>query len=246
MSADGLTLSRATLQIRRGGGEAERRSTAPYFVHQAVADLFGNRSERGYLYRVTGESPGERDVLILSHARPQPLDALPSPEHRRVTEVQSKPFDPQFSPGQILDYEVRVNATRALRGPELDRNGKPRQHRHDVWELVWQADKETKRTPHEVYGEWLKRQLEGAAEVLDARVTERGETRARRGNRGDVPRFVAANLIGTLRVEDPDRFLETVAQGIGRAKAFGCGLLCISHPGTVLARRYPHRAEELL
>ncbi|HET8656970.1 MAG TPA: type I-E CRISPR-associated protein Cas6/Cse3/CasE [Longimicrobiaceae bacterium] len=246
MSTDGLVLSCARLQIRRGGGESERQSTAPYFVHQAVADLFGDRGDRGYLYRVTAEWPGGRDVLILSDARPLDVSGVSSPNHRRATRIESRVYDPHVSAGQLLDYEVRVNATQVRRGPDLDRKGKPRQHRHDVWELVWQADKQTPCTPHDVYGEWMKRQLSDVAELLDTRVTERGEVQARRGDRASGARFVATNLIGTLRVTDPERFLEIVAQGIGREKAFGCGLLCLSRPGTVLARRYPERAAELL
>jgi CRISPR system Cascade subunit CasE len=235
-----LTLSRGTLQVRRGGSQEERRSTAPYFIHQAVADLFGDHTTRGYLYRVTAEWPGGVDVLILSQVPPLPLSQLASPKHRRVMRVESRPFAPELSSGQPLDYEIRLNATRVVTHPD----GK--KQRTDVWEAVWQPDKNTPRSPHEVYGEYLARKLDGAAEVLDARVTERGEVQARRGGRGDVARFVATNLIGTLRVADPERFLEVLANGIGRAKAFGCGLLCLSRPGTMLARRYPDRAVGML
>jgi hypothetical protein len=89
-----------------------------------------------------------------------------------------------------------------------------------------------------VYGQYLTRKLEGVAEVLDARVTERGEVQAGRGDRRDTARYVATNLIGSLRVVEPERILEVVGHGIGRAKAFGCGLLCLSRPGTMLPRRY--------
>lgn len=247
MSADGLTLSRATLQIRRGGGEAERRSTAPYFVHQAVADLFGDRSERGYLYRVTDEWPGGRDVLILSDAPPLAVADAGSPEHRCATRVESRDFGPDLVTGRLLDYEIRLNATQVVTQPD----GK--KQRTDIWEAVWKKDKEAMRLGlepvykiHEVYGDYLARKLEGAADVLDTRVTERGEMQASRGGRKDTARFVAANLIGTLRVTNPERFRGIMARGIGRSKAFGCGLLCISRPGTVLARRYPDRAAEML
>lgn len=235
----GLTISRATLAVHRGGGDAERRSTAPYLVHQAVADLFGDRTNRGYLYRVTGEYPGGADVLILSDTAPLPVDRLSSPAHRRAERVESKPFAPDTSPGQLLDYEIRVNATRVVTRAD----GK--KQRTDAWEAVWQVDKDTPQTPHEVYGDYLTRKLEGAASVLSARVIERGEVQARRGDRRDTARFVATNLIGTLRVEDPETLGRILVGGIGRAKAFGCGLLCLSRPGTVLARRHPAEAGAL-
>ena len=247
--ADQLTVSRAVLRITRGGGQAERRSTGSYLIHQAIADLFGDRADRGYLYRVTADYPGGAEVLVLSHAPPLAAAGLSSPEHRRVQRVQSKRFDPHLTPGQLLDFEIRINATQVV---TTEKDGRVKKQRTDAWEAVWQADKQTPRTPHEVYGEYLQRKLQGAAELLPdaggalARVTERGEVQARRGNQPKPIRFVAANLIGSLRVEDPEQFLDIVVRGIGRAKAFGCGLLCLSRPGSVLARRYPEGAAGLL
>jgi CRISPR system Cascade subunit CasE len=236
-----LTLSRARLAIRPGGSEAERRSTSPYLIHQAVADLFGDRDDRGYLYRVTAEPAGGADVLVLSHTPPLSLGELASPAHRRAERVESKFFAPALTGGQPLDFEIRLNATQVVTDPTTGRK-----RRTDVWEAVWQADQQTPRTPHDVYGEYLQRKLEDVAEVRSARVVERGEVRARRGDRREAIRFVAVNVIGTLTVLDPTRFLEVVAAGIGRSKAFGCGLLCLSAPGTVLARRYPEHARGLL
>jgi CRISPR system Cascade subunit CasE len=236
-----LTLSRARLIIRPGGSEAERRSTSPYLIHQAVADLFGDRGDRGYLYRVTAELAGGADVLVLSHTPPLPLGELPSPVHRRAERVESKPFAPALTAGQALDFEIRRNATQVVTDPATGRK-----RRWDAWEAVWQADKKTPRTPHDVYGEYLQRKLADAAEVRSARVVERGEVKARRGDRHEAIRFVAANVIGTLKVLDSAQFLGIVTTGIGRSKAFGCGLLCLSAPGTVLARRHPEYARGLL
>ncbi|CAN5750249.1 type I-E CRISPR-associated protein Cas6/Cse3/CasE [soil metagenome] len=248
------TLSRALLRLRPARGW-----TAEYITHQLVADLFGDRDDRCYLYRTTRERPGGVEVLVLSGAEPLPPHQLPVRDWGAALNVQSKPFAPALSAGQLLDFEIRVNATRVVTGPDRKPNGELKKRRHDVWELVWQADKENfEHTPHRTYSEWLAGQLEGAAELVSpggvrgevdgeplARVTERGEVRARRGDRREAIRFVAANLIGTLRVLDPDRFLELVTRGIGREKAFGCGLLCLSRPGTVLPRAYPDAAKEL-
>jgi hypothetical protein len=46
------------------------------------------------------------------------------------------------------------------------------------------------------------------------------------GKRGQL-RFSTVDLTGELVVTDAERFATTLASGIGRAKAFGCGLLLV-------------------
>jgi len=246
MTGRPLILSRVRLQLRRGGGEAERRSTAPYLMHQAVADLFGQQERREHLYRVVREWPGGRDLVVLSTTQPSSVEALPSPAHRRATMVESRSYDPAFSSDQLLDFELRINATAVVTTGDPSGIGTRRKQRVDVWESVWGHNKKTEESPGSIYGQYLRRKLMPVAEVLEVSVTERGEVQARRGDSAAPIRFVATNLIGTLRVVDPDGFLGVMATGIGRSKAFGCGLLLVSRPGTILARRYPQRAAELL
>lgn len=222
------TLSRALLAV--DGRRAPRGSTEPYLLHQSVADLFGDRSDRGYLFRVLRERPGGREVLILSDGAPLPPAEVPVRPWGGAVHVESKPFAPRIAAGASLDFELRLNATRQV----TEEDG--RRSRQDVWNAVFAADRRDPRTPHEVYGAYLRRKLEGAAEVLEARVTERGEVKALRWNPRRSVLFVAANLVGSLRVEDPDRLVQAMTAGIGRSKAFGCGLLCLSRPGSVLRR----------
>lgn len=230
------TLSQAVLALH--GNRAPRGSTRDYLLHQLVADLFPDGPERGYLFRQTRERPGGAEVLVLSAAPPRALDDVPVREWGCAVDVRSKPFAPALHAGMALDYEVRVNATRCLVRPDSDRG-----RREEIWNAVWRADPRTPQSPHDVYRAWMERALAGAAEVTEARVTERGETRARRGDpRGLHEKdrrvlFVAANVVGSLRVTDPERLLALTLGGIGRARAFGCGLLCLSRPGTVLPRR---------
>lgn len=240
-------LSRAILHLR---SDPSRRWTAEYTTHQLVADLFGDRSDRGYLYRTVQERPGGVEVLVLSPDAPLGSESLPVRSWGAAVGVESKPFAPRLTAGQVVDFEIRINATRVITDPATGRK-----HRTDVWEAVWRGDPDTVLSPHEVYGEYLTRKLSGSADLIRqecdratgaeslVRLTERTEVRARRGGRGsrgdrsECVRFVAANLIGTLRVRDPEQLLAITTGGIGRAKAFGCGLLCLSAPGTVLARR---------
>lgn len=222
-----LTLSRALLEIR-----PHRGASHEYITHQLVADLLGVREDRGYLYRVTRESRDRTqvEVLVLSHG--SPVDSPPPRPWGEVRRVESKPFAPVIPPGTLLDYEIRLNATTVV----TESNGKKR--RTDVWDAMFAADRDDPRSPDEVYAAYLRRKLEGIAEVISGRITARGQVRARRSGSRNPIMFIAANLIGTLRVNEPAALIETVAQGIGRAKAFGCGLLCLSRPGTVLPRRH--------
>lgn len=223
-----LTLSRATLQLERTRGYSP-----PYVTHQLVADLFPDDDERGYLYRVTGRAPGERSVLVLSGTEPTEGPERPWGTTRRL---ESKPYDPDLESGLHLDYELRLNATRVH--TRTDDDGSKTKTRRDVWDVVFDENPETPRSPHDVYRSYVERKLEGAARIGEARVVDRSWVKAKRRSHRRPIQFVATNLIGTLKVQDPDALLETIAHGIGRAKAFGCGLLCLSRPGSVLARRY--------
>lgn len=220
--SDPLFISRARLSYRRYRGYS-----APYIVHQLVADLFAD-GDRQHLYRVTARAPGRAHVLVLSAVPPN--DGVSGHPWGSATQLETKAFDPELQRGMVLDYEIRVNATRIVTYAD----GKKK--RKDVWDAVFEADRDDRRSPHDVYRAYLDRKLQGAARICGTRVTERGGVRAARADRRHPIQFIAANAIGSLVIEDPERFLDLVREGIGRAKAFGCGLLCLSKPGTVLVR----------
>lgn len=219
-----LFLSRAHFDLR-----VSRGFTAGYTLHQLVADLFGDREDRGYLFRTMTESPRDARVLILSDDPPN--DDIPERDWGDIRRVETKEYDVPFREDQLLDYEVRINATRVVTQPS------GRKKRVDVWDAVFAEDRETELTPHDVYAEYLGRRLKDAAELEHCRVVGRGDKRLGRPGRQAI-RFVATDLIGTLRVLDPAAFRRTMFQGVGRSKAFGCGLLCLSLPGSILPRRY--------
>jgi len=230
--AQSMVLSRVELDVRPFRGASQE-----YITHQLIADLFGDRDDRGYLYRVMRESRDRRVVtaLVLSHDPPR--DVTPYRPWGSIRRVERKPFAPVIQPGTLLDYEIRLNATTVVTEPS------GRKRRTDIWDAVFAADRGDRRSPHEVYVAYMQRKLEGIAEIVDGRITARGQVRARRPDTRHPITFIAANLIGTLRVIDPAAFITTVGAGIGRSKSFGCGLLCLSRPGSVLPRRHIGAAE---
>ena len=59
------------------------------------------------------------------------------------------------------------------------------------------------------------------------RVDGYDQVRVTRGRGQKAIRFSVLDLEGMLEVVAPDSFLEALARGFGKAKAFGCGLMLI-------------------
>lgn len=233
----GLHLTRASIALGRPPVQ-ERGATAEYLLHQAVADLFGDRGDRGYVWRQLGAHTRGADVLILSTAAADPAVAERMPAHRRVQSIASRPFRPDLYEGQQLDFELRVNATRVVTTPAgpadlMDVEApKARKRRLDVWDVVFASGPApTVRMP-DVYATWLRGQLGDVAVVDEVAVTERGMVRVRRSLAHPAMPVVAANLVGSLTVRDPALLVTRMAAGVGRSRAFGCGLLCLARLGS--------------
>jgi CRISPR system Cascade subunit CasE len=230
-------LTRACIKLARPPAQ-ERGVTLEYIVHQSIADLFGDRSDRGYVWRLLARTPDSAEALLLSSTAPDPAAGGRMPPHRRVASLITKPFRPELQAGQRLDFEIRVNATRVVTTPGAPPDlmdvlpPAPRKQRHDVWDVVFAGAPDESVCMADVYSAWLRSQLGEAAEVGEVAVTERGMLRVRRSiGRPAIP-VIATNLVGDLTVRDPDALVARMAAGIGRSRAFGCGLLCLARLGS--------------
>jgi CRISPR system Cascade subunit CasE len=72
---------------------------------------------------------------------------------------------------------------------------------------------------------WLERKLDGAATLEHATILPHAPLYFRKGKR--VGKLVACTFEGFLRVDDPERLASLLENGVGPAKAFGCGLLLV-------------------
>lgn len=71
--------------------------------------------------------------------------------------------------------------------------------------------------------------LPGVDEVLDVRIVNRDVRRFSKGKGGQNRVTIAtATFEGSLIVDDPTRLGEALVEGIGPAKAYGCGLLTLA------------------
>ncbi|UHC20442.1 type I-E CRISPR-associated protein Cas6/Cse3/CasE (plasmid) [Methylobacterium currus] len=204
--------------------------------HRLLWSLFADSPDRArdFLWR---EDAGGRwrgaTFLTLSHRPPHDV--------RGLFEVETKPFAPVLSVGQRLGFRLRASPSASSAPAGFDQRGK----RIDPVARALSRLSAEERATHrhavlqEIGAEWLARQGARAGFTL----CEGGESEGTRSlrltvdgdswhvlprERGKAPvRFSSLDIEGVLRVEDPPAFVASLAEGFGRAKAFGCGLMLI-------------------
>lgn len=207
-----------------------------YALHALLRAAFGEHAPQPFRYldaeqgllaytRLDTTELAQRAAL----ADPDAAAALGLGQTSRHGGMSVRPFPTQWAVGHALEFEVRVRP--------IIREGKTGCERDAFLAAIEKAaDQRLDRS--QVYVQWLRDLLarQGGAELLEASMTRYqllGVTRkSQKSNADDVrqSRLVGgpdAVLAGQLRVEDPQAFAQLLAQGLGRHRAFGFGLLLL-------------------
>lgn len=210
-----------------------------FFAHDPDAD-------RDFLYRRDGH-----DFFLVSARPPQADPAL--------WEVETKVYQPELQAGEVLQFSLRANpvvSTRQERAPEAAaqwaqsreqrglkaRDDTRRLVRHDVvmaakkrmerqYGEAWWKNTDQDEIVHAAAGAWLEGQGISHGFVpghLAATAYRRETFKDGAGRQAVIARL---DLSGTLQVTDPQAFRNTLFNGIGPAKGFGCGLLLVRRAG---------------
>ena len=197
-----------------------------YYEHQNLWKLFPHEPDanRDFIYRC--EQKGlARVYYIVSRRKPEQTDAW---------QVESKPYEPKILEEELLSFSLRVNPIIKRK----DKEGKAQ--RHDVVmntkKRLGYSDLPPSERPamadliRESGAKWLHGRAEECGFVFEdgAIITERYEQYQtyKQGNKGTI-RYSTLDFSGILRVTEADKFTRTLLNGIGPAKAFGCGLLLV-------------------
>lgn len=192
----------------------------PYGMHQWLWKFFGDDADaaRDFIFR-------RHDIDDLP--RVYVVSARPPASFSADWEVQTRDYAPQLKVGQRLSFVLCANPVVSKTGAD----GKSR--RHDV---VMQAKKDTvpaDRAPRADMVEqaclaWLQSRAANAGfELIGATVDAYRQQHAARRRQGDDIRFTSVEFAGKLVVRDAALFQRTLVQGLGHAKAFGCGLMLV-------------------
>lgn len=224
----GLYLSRARLR-----DDNSVRAIAPLLLpddihaslsaaHRMVWSLMSDDPDRRRDFLWREEGPGA--FLILG---PRPAEA------GGLFAVESKPWAPQLRAGDRLGFLLRANATVSRSAVPGSRGARGR--RHDVvMDVLYRLPHDERAAQRrgaiaEAGQVWLTRQGLRAGFVPEANtlnVDGYDTVRVARGSKENVM-FGRLECEGVLQVTDPTLFLREVAAGLGRAKAFGCGLMLL-------------------
>ncbi len=197
---------------------------------------------RGVLY---GYGRADADALrgaANTFADPLQLRAL------LLSTIDNKPMPTEWQTGQRLGFETRIRPIVRLQQdptrvpPNVQRNFREGGMRPGkecdvfLWEAIQHPEKGgMERKREEVYREWLAVRLDrkgGATLDLDqTKLVSFQRTRAVRKLHTRHSEGPDAVLRGILTVTDPDSFAKLLADGVGRHRAYGYGMLLLRPPG---------------
>ncbi|BBL35192.1 hypothetical protein Nstercoris_01454 [Nitrosomonas stercoris] len=205
-----MNLIASVLHLTRSDVNALKIKDA-YSLHKVVYSLYPDvRSDKekntstpsGFLYADLGGDYKNRKILLLSSR--QPADKVKG----EYGEVQSKSISPDFLSHKSYRFKVTVNPTRR---ENASRKLVPVKGREAI--AQWFAARAEQSWGFKVYLPSLQVDSVNVLEFKDK--NQRSITLAQ------------AQVQGTFEVINPEQFSQSFGQGIGRGRAFGCGLLQI-------------------
>lgn len=205
-------------------------------MHRTLMSVFdeadvdaGARRHHGLLWRMEEDGPA-RSLLVQSRARPDWTRLPHGYASGRVKVTCLQPALAAAEAGRRLSFRLVANPTRStppVGGAPGGRGRGKRRPIHDPKEQVAWLIRQGER-----HGFVIPADSDGAPDVsveprpallgrkVDQRSKARGDSRLKIS-------ILPVGFAGRLIVTDPEGFAEAVKEGIGRAKAYGCGLMSL-------------------
>lgn len=202
--------------------EPDRKEEDEFFLSTWAPPSIGHDPVKGrdFLFRVEPDPPAR--ILVQSQRRPDWQWAF---QNAPGFLVEGGPvvreIRPVFLAGQRYRFRLQANPTK--RPPRNGEDHAPEPTRRTVRPRLPIRDSGQRKR-------WLERKLDQAAHLVTLD-TDKPKRFVFEKNPGDDKRRVTVDSVlfeGLLEVTNPEILLERIVQGIGPAKAFGCGLLSVA------------------
>ena len=201
-----------------------------YADHQWIWTLFPSPpgTQRDFLFRRDVQAGLPRYYVVSQRA--------PVARHH-AWRVQTQPYAPKLEVGMRLRFDLRANPVVA------GVNAQGKHARHDVvmqaktrllrerglaqWK-DWQGDDkpDSQGLIVRACSAWLAAQAKRHGFEVDAATLNVDAYTQHRGKKADI-QFSTVDFSGEFTVSDPELLVGALGYGIGRAKAFGCGLMLV-------------------
>lgn len=211
-----MILTRTFLNARRAG--ARKLLGSPQAMHAALLSGFPPGADPGRpLWRVDLDDPLRPTVYLLSATEPD-LTHLEEqagwPSQPTTTSRSYAPLLDAVAQGTSWAFRLTANPTHRA---QINGRSQIVAHVTVAQQIGWLAARQS------ALGIDL-----GSEDASTFTLTKREVRQFKRG--GSSVTLGVATFEGTLRVADPDLLREALASGIGRAKAYGCGLMTLAAP----------------
>ena len=205
---------------------ASRKSDDAMFLKPYKPEDFGRGQvhiprgpEAGFLFRIDPQPSGRVVILVQSALKPDWEYAFHNAHHLLAAPPEARPYAPSFVKEEYLRFRLVANPTR-----KIDTKSGPDGHRRNGKRVPVRTDK---------LGEWLagRAKAAGLSIDMDSIAIQPTYIYVNKTRNGKSQRLRSVRYDGMLRVNDPDRFQETLVRGMGAGKAFGVGLLSVARSG---------------
>jgi len=204
--------------VRANGHRKQQPNKNTYSDHQFMWGLFGHDgNKRDFLYTVH-----ENKIYVVSNRIQNYKDS--------AIQVRTKPYEPSFKEGDSLRFDVRFNGETRIGNDRKSLVNAYKERLGEDRDLNWNE------LMHEAVGGWFnKNSKKYGFKVRDYHI--RGyhhysfvkmKKSSNLQNKSDKVRFDSLDIRGVLEVTGPAVFVNTLYQGIGKARGYGCGLVLVA------------------
>lgn len=204
--------------------------------HSIWREFFPKRvdAKRDFLFRRL-DPAGERAPTYYVLSQRVPVQTSPA------WDIQTRDYAPAFSHGMELRFDLRASPTvtrkegdARSRRQHIDvvmdaKHQLAREHGYEKWSQLREDQRpQLYDLVQSVCTQWLRRRGErlGFSLLDEPQAHAYGRHQLSRKGGGDIV-LSTVDISGGLRIDDVNAFAAAVYDGIGRGKAFGCGLLLI-------------------
>jgi CRISPR system Cascade subunit CasE len=221
-------------RINTGRVGARKLLASPQTMHAAVMTSFAEAPALSgdnprVLWRLDRNSNADTHLFIVSPMRPDLTHLVEQagwPTTARWDTFNYASFLKHLAKGDTWRFRLTANPVHSIRR-HVGEPTKVTAHLGPSHQLGWLLKRQEK-AGFKVVEKPPGKQLIPDRDTHDLLIRDRRQLRfAKRGSDGQIA-LVAVTFDGRLEITDPDAFRATLTQGLGRAKAYGCGLMTLA------------------